>query len=406
MKNLYIIDDYASSKSNGIGTYIKELIYCLKETEIDICHIACCHDSKTFKIEVNNGIKQMQFPVVPYFFVKYYSILDKFFRLYIDDSPENVFLFNHTPNEFFVRKIKFSFPKSKLVFVIHDMIWTEPLLGNKTEIKKLATIENLELFEKEYPILVSRFKEEKNMFDTIHQIVALAQETVELLQSTYNINNENISFIANGLQDNFLILSKGEKNQLKVKLFIPINEKVIVFAGRTSNSKGIYRIINSLRKVVRVYPNFRLIVIGTIFEVKKLMEYTSEIAPKITFTGQISKDKLYEWYQIADIGVLSSYWEQCSYTGIEMMMHGLPVVASDGFCVGDMFKDNLNAKIAKIGDRNCPEEFENNLSEAFLELLKSPNLCKKLGNNGRKIYESKYHINCMEKGYQMLLDSL
>ena len=134
------------------------------------------------------------------------------------------------------------------------------------------------------------------------------------------------------------------------------------------------------------------------------MEYTSDIAAKITFTGQISKTRLNEWYQIADIGVLASYSEQCNYSGIEMMMHGLPVVASDGFGIGAMFTDDVNAKIARIGDRNNAEEFENNLAETFLKLLQSESLCRKLGEKGRKIYESQYSINIMREGYRTLFN--
>ena len=403
MKNVYIIDDYASSKINGIGTYIRELIYCLKDIEVNICMIACCHDTKTFKIEMNDGIKQMQFPSIPGFFGQYYTVLDKFFRLYIADSQENVFIFNHTPCEFLIKTVKSSFPLSKLVFVIHDMVWTGAMLGSKAELKKYALIENKELFEKEYPEMLPKFIEEKHMFEEVHQIVALAQETSELLRTVYRISDKKISFIPNGLQGSYHKPSEKEKNQLKEKLFIPFHEKLIVFAGRVRNVKGIFQVINSLKKVVKTYPDFRLVVIGTIFEVKKIMEHAGEIVSKITFTGQIPKEKLNEWYQIADMGVLASYWEQCSYTGIEMMMHGLPVIASDGFCVGDMFIDGINSIVAQIGDRNHPEEFENNLSEAFLKLLQSDELRRKLGENGRKIYESKYHINCMKERYRMLL---
>ena len=51
------------------------------------------------------------------------------------------------------------------------------------------------------------------------------------------------------------------------------------------------------------------------------------------YIGYLQKNELEKWYQLVDIGVLPSYSEQCSYTGIEMMMYSLPIVASDGFGV-------------------------------------------------------------------------
>ena len=48
-----------------------------------------------------------------------------------------------------------------------------------------------------------------------------------------------------------------------------------------------------------------------------------------------------------------------------MMMYGLPIVASDGFGVKNMFENDVNARIAKIGKND--EEFENNLTNSMKE---------------------------------------
>ena len=304
MKNVYIIDDYTSSKVNGIGTYIMELIFSLKEAGMNVCLIACSYDTKTFKIEIKDGIRQMQFPTISGFLCQYYNVIDKFFRLYIEDSQDNVFMFNHTPCGSLLKTVKSSFPLSKLVFVIHDMTWTGAMLGDKIELKKYAIAEDCE-FEKAYPDILPRFNEEKCMYETAHRIIALAPETIDLLQTVYGVSNDKISLIPNGLRDTCHSISTTTKIQKKEKLFIPLHEKLIVFAGRVKNVKGIFQIINSLKKVVKTNPDFRLVVVGTIFEVKKVMEHAGDIASKIIFTGQMSKEKLSDWYQIADIGVLA-----------------------------------------------------------------------------------------------------
>jgi glycosyltransferase involved in cell wall biosynthesis len=115
---------------------------------------------------------------------------------------------------------------------------------------------------------------------------------------------------------------------------------------------------------------------------------------------------LRRWYQIADIGDIPSLSEQCTYSGIEMMMHGLPIVASDGFGVRSMFQDGVNAKIAKIGDRKKSKEFETNLTSAILELLFSEELCSQLSDGARQVYESCYTLKKMQDGYGKLLKTL
>ena len=179
-----------------------------------------------------------------------------------------------------------------------------------------------------------------------------------------------------------------------------------MFAGRVHYIKGIFTLIKCFKNVLKYYPNCRLVLAGFVLDFPQTSFLAKNISSKITFTGQLTQQELKDWFQIADIGVLPSYVEQCSYSGIEMMMYHLPVVASDGFCVKGMFKDGQNAKVAKIGNRENPNEFEANLTNAILELLLSDNLCYKLGNNGRMIYESLYQIEHMRNGYKTLLENI
>ena len=69
-----------------------------------------------------------------------------------------------------------------------------------------------------------------------------------------------------------------------------------------------------------------------------------------------------------------------------------------------MFKDEVNAKIAKIG-KNA-KEYENNLTNSILELLNSQSLCNTLRENARITYESKYNINNMYIKYEKLINQL
>lgn len=87
-------------------------------------------------------------------------------------------------------------------------------------------------------------------------------------------------------------------------------------------------------------------------------------------------------------------------------MHGLPIVASDGFGVRNMFYDGMNAIVAPIGRPNHPEDFIQNMSDALLDIFASDALARRIGEDARRIYTSQYRIGRMRKGYQELLDSL
>ena len=133
---------------------------------------------------------------------------------------------------------------------------------------------------------------------------------------------------------------------------------------------------------------------------------SSGFATHVSFVGLINKKELEKWYAVADMGVIPSYYEQCPYVGIEMMMHGLPIVASDGFGLRNMFRDGVNAVVAPIGDREDSSEFSRNLAEAMDKLLHSDKLRKMLSKNAQDIYRSRYSERQMLMGYRELLSSL
>lgn len=404
MKKLIIIDEDSSSKINGIGTYVQKLIQISLDLNIDICVVACNHDCKEFTVKIEDGVKKILIPPVSYDYC--HKIIDKFLGLYIDDSCDNLFLFNHTPLELFIKSVKKRFPLSKFGYTIHDMTWTTQLLGDTERLKSVIFDIETGDVEKKYKTLEKKYKEEQRMFDIVDVIIVLAQETFDLLQDCYNVSPEKIMFIPNGLEDSYSLVSDAEKQLLKHRMHLDNSEKIIIFVGRVCLVKGIIALISSFKNVLNVYPNCRLVVVGTVFDFSETLKLSSGIASKITFTGQIDKDALKKWYSIADIGVLPSYLEQCSYTGIEMMMNNLPVVASDGFCLKEMFKNNQNANIAQIGERENTNLFETNLTKSILELLFSEQICNKLGDGGREMYKSIYSIECMQNGYSKLFNKI
>ena len=106
--------------------------------------------------------------------------------------------------------------------------------------------------------------------------------------------------------------------------------------------------------VLKEYPYARLVIAGQEIydENRTLLQMFPEMATHVTFLGLLDAVRLCEWYEMADIGVIPSFYEQCTYTGIEMMMHGLPIVISDGFGLRSMFVENQTALFAHIQDRN------------------------------------------------------
>ena len=90
--------------------------------------------------------------------------------------------------------------------------------------------------------------------------------------------------------------------------------------------KGLGYLIKAFRMLLKKNPDCRLVIAGD-GDLSKYI-YESRYCSKITFVGKLPHKELYLLYQIADIGVLPSLMEQCSYTVIEMLMFGLPIIGT------------------------------------------------------------------------------
>jgi len=404
MKCIYIIDDYGSSRFNGIGSYIRELIYCFKELCHQVNMIICNYNVELFSIQCEDGVKKLLVPKTPAFCLDHYCELISLLRLHITDNPNNVFIVNHGPSSSFLKYLKEKFPQSKVLFVIHDMTWTYDLMGNDQKYEELYTLKDTPEINSKYNSMFKYVKAEHEMYRIVDKIILLSEDTASLFEKYYCFDKQ--CLIHNGLRDNFLRMTFEQIEIIKTKHHLNSSEKIIVYTGRVLRAKGIYQLLTCFETVLKQYPNCRLVIIGTVFDPSTLFSYARKVAAKVTFTGQVSMEEVNEWYQIANIGVLPSYYEQCSYTGIEMLMYGLPIVATDGFCIRNMFTDGVNARIAKIEDYTNPALFEKNLAKAILDLLTSPELCNRLRLGARAKYESCYRIEYMREKYEGLLQSL
>lgn len=332
--NIYIVNELGS-RFNGVGTYVRECINSFRNISfINLNVIQFNSENYELDIVVNDKIRYYYFPRFSDFSISPHSdIIVNLLVLYIKDSVNNVFLLNHGPCELFMRSIKNLFPLSKIIFVIHNFGWCEKLRGDCELFKKIFNNRRDNKIIANYKELLDNFDEEICMYGLTDRLICLSQDAYDLLIDVYKVNKDKIEIIPNGLSDCYITLTDQEKINIKKKLFIDTNEQIIIYSGRLNIIKGFDILLNALDNIISQGFNCRLIVAGAIFVPEWVFSYLKLNCNKVTFTGYLTSEELKIWYQIADLGVLPSFCEQCSYTGIEMMMNGLPIVASDGFGV-------------------------------------------------------------------------
>lgn len=126
-----------------------------------------------------------------------------------------------------------------------------------------------------------------------------------------------------------------EKDILKKELGIDKECPVLLFAGRITKEKGILELLEALSGLGE--ECFTLLVAGnTFFNVdikdsfeEKLRQIARKIHGKIIFTGFIPYSEMYQYYQLADICILPSVWQEpCSISVIECIVSGTPLITT------------------------------------------------------------------------------
>lgn len=395
MKNIYIFDEVVSSAKNGIGTFMKNLLssFDIEEYTLNIL----CFDSSDaeFSIVKDENIEKLLFPQFNSgFFTENGKSITRLMCKYIKDSENNIFIVNHSPCHKLLSSIKEVYPQSKIIFIIHDLSWTSYCLGDLNILNNKINDDDKKLIE--------YIADEKQIFDMSNKVICLSESTSRVLADVYKVNSDHISVIPNGLNHSIVKVSNFDKTRLREELNINDKSKIILYVGRATKPKGYLALVTAFEKLVGANSQARLVIAGSSYVETGIPSYVST---RITFLGHIAKEELNKWYSIADIGVIPSYSEQCSYVGIEMLANGLPIVVSDGFGLTDMF-NNANSYVAEIGARADKEFYINNLFNGMLALISDPKMSKELSINARKTFEEKYTFEHMRKLYIECVNNL
>ncbi|MBD5351330.1 MAG: glycosyltransferase [Bacteroides sp.] len=363
MINVFFIDEHDSSKQNGIGTFRDQLLPHLGATPgIKLNLISLNYNSLDLqKKHTSFGIEYRIPRIGQGNWRAIGGIILPTLRIFINDSKSNVFIVNHSPCSAFISALRESFPKSKIVFVIHDQGWCAPLMGSKTLLKKIMVDNTLpDIIDLNISQSVKRYcQEEQKIYIEVDAVVCLSPSTQEILQTVYNVSPEKIFLIPNGYSSG--IVHDEKKQKAKQAVGLRLDEKILIFAGRPAAYKGIEATLKALN-MIKEKHNLRCVFCGNMDGFGRFSDKLLPIAHIVIFTGQLNKEELYKWYNAADVGLMPSYSEQFGYSAIEMISRGLPLVVSDGNGLCDMFTDGQDAYVAKIGDVTNSDEFAQHLA--------------------------------------------
>lgn len=397
MKKVYLFNEGGRAAAYGIGTYIRQLTECLRGIPyIELNIILLNSGEKEFSIVKKEGYTIYAFPNCdPHikgerYFQNIWFLFMSNIQTYSDDCL--IFHLNYSLEYPLVGLMKHFYPTCKIIFTVHYQNWCFSLCGNIGLFRSIVGNEKNILLDNEKIKLLDDFEKEKKIYQCVDKIICLSDFTKKILQDIYKISKETLLLSYNGLRDECIELSSIEKSVLKQQLFFSEKDKIILFVGRLDEIKGLHILIDAFKQIVNVYPDCHLVIVGA-GDFSLYLEKCNSFWNKITFTGFLGKKELYKFYQIADVGVMLSMHEQCSYVAIEMMMFGLPIISTDTTGLDEMILDDeLKLRVhyqngtASISVDDCSAKIILALTNYGLTQL-----------NNRKFYLEKYTLEQMKE---------
>ncbi|MFC1596903.1 glycosyltransferase family 4 protein [Planctomycetota bacterium] len=154
---------------------------------------------------------------------------------------------------------------------------------------------------------------------------------------------------------------------------------VVGIVARLSREKGHAFFFRAFAEVVQEMPGLQLLVVGDGKCGAELRELAGQlgIASHIVWAGRLPREEALRSYMVMDIVAVPSLYEGFGLSAVEAMAFGKPVVASDVDELGHVVAHGTTGTLVPYGDVEA-------MRESVLELLRSPELVRKMGEAGRR----------------------
>jgi len=222
----------------------------------------------------------------------------------------------------------------------------------------------------------SRFYEVINEFILrwVDAVVAVSRAMKEdLIRS--GIDAKKIWVITNGID--ITEGDRGSVSRFRHELGIEETDPLVVFVGRLSKEKGLYVLIEAVKRVRKAVPRVCVALVGDgpekysleaaireagLTSVVRLMGYRSEV-------GAVMQDM--------DFLVLPSFREGMPLVILESFASGRPVIASHVGGIPELVENNVNGMLVPSGDVDA-------LADAMIDMFQNPGKARSMGEAGRQ----------------------
>jgi glycosyltransferase involved in cell wall biosynthesis len=233
------------------------------------------------------------------------------------------------------------------------------------------------------------------IFDSCEYVLVLTDSLKKLICLNYNLNDELVKVIPNGVDKNMFKPEKSRNEELEdLKSSLNIENNIIMYAGLIDELNGVSDILEIIPSIIKEKSDISFIFIGT-GPLKEEIISLSNKYQQVKYIPTVENEKMPLYYQLCDIFLIPRPSSPSAETIIplkllEAMAMERTVLGSNVGGISEVIKHGKNGYLFEKGDMN---DFKNKL----LEILATKN--NKISKNARKTIINDY---TWEKSSQIL----
>ena len=149
-------------------------------------------------------------------------------------------------------------------------------------------------------------------------------------------------------------ISLIERTKIRKSFNVMERDFLVIYCGRLVREKGVKELVRGVIETNN--PHIKLMIVGgSNFQDSKKTKYITDLQNlikgydnQIFFTGYISNEQLYKYYQAADLQAICSISEEAAgLVGIEGMMSGLPLIITDSGGIQEYISPDMSICVKK-----------------------------------------------------------
>jgi glycosyltransferase involved in cell wall biosynthesis len=232
-------------------------------------------------------------------------------------------------------------------------------------------------------------------------IIATVSEYIkQTIMERYPIEAEKIKVVYSGVNiENYVPpwTAEGKKIREAIRAqFSVTNQKVILFIGRLSKTKGPHLLIECMKDVLAVHPDAVLVIVGGKWfsengwsdYIETLHRLAEPYKNQIIFTNYIPSENIPHVFLMGDVFVCSSQWhEPLARVHYEAMAAGIPIITTNRGGNAEVIHHLKNGIV--IHDYHSPAAF----AETINDLLSNKEKALNLASNGRQFVEEHFQFS-------------